>query len=195
MSGDDAAVIRAAQAGDRAAFAELVRRYQRPLYSFVLGLVQDAELAADVTQESLVRAWRYLGRFEAERPFRPWLYRIAANRAASRRSRERARPTVPLEELTAEPVAPDDPAGDLQRAELAAQVRWAIGQLSPQQREAMVLVELEGQTANDAAQVMGCSPATVRQHIFRGKKRLRVLLADYVLAADPGGDEEGPDAL
>ena len=89
-----------------------------------------------------------------------------------------------------DPPAPDNVESDLERRELAVRVREAISELSPQQREAMVLVELEGQSAIEAADVMGCSAATVRQHIFRGKKRLRQLLAAYVTGRELRAEED-----
>ncbi len=190
MTGDDAALVRRAQAGDRVAFSELVRLYQRPVFGFVYRLTQDEDAAADVTQEVFVRAWNYLHRFDAERPFRPWLYRIAANRASSRRDKERTRGTVGLDDVELDPPAPDNVESDLERRELAQRVREAISELSPQQREAMVLVELEGQSAIEAADVMGCSAATVRQHIFRGKKRLRQILAAYVTGGNLVAEED-----
>lgn len=182
MSGDAAEVglIRRARQGDRAAFDELMTRYQRPVYGFVYRLVGDRDDAAEVTQEAFVRAWRFLGRFDPARPFRPWLYAIAANRAASRRERDKKRETVGLDEAGAEPVATDNPHGELAREELSAEVQAAIRQLSRQQREAIVLVELEDLTAAEAGEVMGIEAVTVRQHVFRGKKRLRELLAAYV---------------
>lgn len=179
--------VRRAQAGDRAAFSELVRRYRGPLYAFCYRLTQSADAAADLAQDTFVRAWQYLGRFDPTRPFRPWLYAIAANRDSSRRRREEVRETVPLEELTVEPATPEDAATELERRQLRAAVRRAIAELSPQQRQAIVLVELEGLTAVDAAAILRCSPATVRQHVFRGKKRLRQLLSDFVQA---GGERE-----
>lgn len=180
MTGDDAPLVRRAQAGDRVAFGVLLARYQRPVFGFVYRLVRDEDAAEDVTQDVFVRAWSYLHRFDAERPFKPWLYRIAANRVASAHERAKGRVTVALEDVDFEPAARDDTEEDLQRAELAAQVRSAVSELSPQQREAIALVELEGQSAIEAAEVMGCSPATVRQHVFRGKKRLKQLLDGYV---------------
>jgi RNA polymerase sigma-70 factor (ECF subfamily) len=184
----EAALVRRAQGGDRTAFDALVRTYQRPVYGFVYRLVASPETAAEVTQEVFVRAWRYLRRFDASRPFKPWLFAIAANRASSRRDSERARQTVPLEEAGPEPAAPDDPAGDAQAVELSSEVRKAIGQLSQQQREAIVMVELEGLSAAEAGQAMGIEAVTVRQHVFRAKKRLRQLLATYV-EGDLAGEE------
>ena len=70
MSDDDAPLVRLAQAGDRVAFGDLVRRYQRPVYGFVYRLVQNEDAAEDVTQDVFVRAWSYLHRFDAQRPFK-----------------------------------------------------------------------------------------------------------------------------
>lgn len=192
--GDDEALVRRARAGDRVAFGELVRRYQRPVYGFVYQMTGSAEAAEDVTQEVFLRAWRYLDRFDARRPFRPWLFRIAANRAASGYRHEKLRETAPLEEVTHEPVAPDNVSLANEQRELGEAVRTALQDLSPQQRQAVLLVELQGLTAPEAAQAMGCSAVTVRQHVFRAKKRLRQLLAGYAradeLATDAGASAE-----
>ncbi|MCC7492403.1 MAG: sigma-70 family RNA polymerase sigma factor [Fimbriimonadaceae bacterium] len=177
---DEAALVRRAQTGDTLAFDELVGLYQRAVFGFVQHLVGSADDAAEVTQEVFVRAWRYLDRFDPARPLKPWLYTIAANRAHSHRRHEQPRETVALDEAGPEPAAPDNPAGDLERHELSCEVRAAIRQLSAQQRDAMVLVELEGMTAVEAAAVMKIEAVTVRQHVFRGKKRLRELLAGYI---------------
>ncbi len=181
---DDRALVVRAQAGDKDAFGVLVRRYQRAVHGFCYRMTQSDDLAADLCQEAFVRAWRYLARFDAERPLRPWLFQIAANRAATRKARDQARQTAALEELTHEPAAPDDPTRPSEQAELQQAVRRALVELSPQQRQAIVLVELEGWTAAQAAVSMNCSAATVRQHVFRAKKRLRKLLAGYVTSQD-----------
>lgn len=181
---DDRALVLRAQAGDQDAFGVLVRRHQRTVFGFCYRMVQSEDLAADLTQEVFVRAWRYLARFEADRPLRPWLLRIAANRTATRQTHDQARQTAALDELTVEPAAPDDTTRSSERQELQQAVRRALLELSPQQRQAVVLVELEGCTAPEAGLQMGCTAATVRQHVFRAKRRLRKLLAGYVGAAE-----------
>lgn len=178
-----------AQAGDQDAFGVLVRQYHRTVFGFCYRMTQSEDLAADLTQEVFVRAWRYLGRFDGRRPLRPWLLRIAANRAATRRVQQQAQATAALDELPVEPAAPDDTTRSSERHELRQAVRRALLELSPQQRQAVVLVELEGATAPEAALEMGCSAATVRQHVFRAKKRLKKLLADYVGVTESDSDE------
>jgi len=187
---DEPLLIRRAQAGDRSAFDELVLQHQAALYGFLVNLTNSPDTAVELAQEVFVRAWRYLARFDSERPFRPWLYTIAANRAATRHGREAGRETVSLDEAGPEPPAAENVAAEIERRELSREVRAAIGQLSRQQREAVVLVELSGLTAVEAAAAMGCEAVTVRQHVFRAKKRLRELLASYVMgrAADQTGD-------
>jgi RNA polymerase sigma-70 factor (ECF subfamily) len=182
---DDEALVRRAQAGDQTAFGALMARYDRAVYGFVYRLTQSPEAAEDVTQEVFLRAWRYLGRFDARRPFRPWLYRIAANRAFSRKEHDRSRQALALDELEVEPATPDNVLTELERSEIGVMLRRALLDLSPQQRQAIVLVELEDQTAIEAAEVMGCSAATVRQHVFRAKKRLRVLLGPFMTGSEP----------
>src|SRR5262245_49476479 len=81
--GDEADLVRAAQGGDQAAFAEIVRRYQRSVYRVGYALTRNASDADDLAQETFVRAHRALGRFRAGEPLYPWLSRIATNLAFS----------------------------------------------------------------------------------------------------------------
>ena len=190
VESDDTALALRAHTGDRAAFSEIVRRYQRPIYAHVCHLLGDQEAAEDVTQEVFLRAWKAIGRFDPEKPLAPWLYSIARRRAFSRWRVVRSRaPEVGLDEMVVEPAGEQNVESDLMSAELSQTVRAAILQLPPQQREAFVLVELEGKTAVEASSLMDCSPATVRQHIFRGKSKLRELLASYVQGAASGGSK------
>src|SRR5687767_13135214 len=88
--GDEATLVAAAQGGDEAAFAEIVRRYQLPVYRVAYGLTRNASDADDLAQETFVRAWQALGRFRVGEPLFPWLSRIAVNLAYSLfRSRKR----------------------------------------------------------------------------------------------------------
>src|SRR5689334_13476129 len=90
--GGEAAVVRAAQAGDEAAFGTIVRSYQRAVYRVAYGFARTAADADDLAQETFLRAWRSLGSFRAGEPLYPWLARIATNLAISLHRRRRRRP-------------------------------------------------------------------------------------------------------
>src|SRR2546426_12816249 len=97
----EGAVVLAAQAGEEAAFAEIVRRYQRAVYRVAYGMTRNAADADDLAQEAFVRAYRAIGRFRVGEPLFPWLSRITVNLAYSLHRRRRRRPETPLEPLLA----------------------------------------------------------------------------------------------
>src|SRR5437879_7396131 len=95
--GEESSLVQAAQAGDEAAFAEIVRRYQRAVYRVAYGLTRNASDADDLAQETFVRAYQAIGRFRAGEPLYPWLSRIAINQVYSLFRRRRRRPEAALE--------------------------------------------------------------------------------------------------
>ena len=95
----DDELIAAAQRGGQAAFAEIVRRYQRAIYRVAYALTRNASDADDLAQETFVRAWGAIGRFERGQPLYPWLARIATNQAFSLFRTRKRRPETPIEPL------------------------------------------------------------------------------------------------
>src|SRR5580765_7555147 len=95
----DDVLIASAQKGDQAAFGEIVRRYQRAVYRVAYALTRNASDADDLAQETFVRAWGAIGRFELGQPLYPWLARIATNQAYSLFRTRKRRPETPLEPL------------------------------------------------------------------------------------------------
>src|SRR2546427_12416500 len=96
---DEAELVRAAQAGDPRAFAEIVRRYQRAIYRVAYGFTRAATDADDLAQETFVRAYQAIGRFRVGEPLYPWLARIASNQALSLLRSRRRKPATPLAPL------------------------------------------------------------------------------------------------
>src|SRR5512143_3492524 len=90
--GEEAALVQSAQNGDQAAFAEIVRCYQRAIHRVAYGLTRNASDADDLAQETFVRAWQAIGRFRLGEPLYPWLSRIAVNLAFSLHRHRRRRP-------------------------------------------------------------------------------------------------------
>ncbi|HEX9856195.1 MAG TPA: RNA polymerase sigma factor [Acidimicrobiia bacterium] len=172
---DDELIV-SAQAGDEAAFTELVRRHQSEVYTLALRLTSDRELAADVAQDALVRAWRALPRFRGDAQFSTWLYRIVVNVAWTHRkraARHRADPLDPDQALEADAVSPEA-AGDA--ADLRPKLLLALGQLSPEVRAVVVMKDVYDWPHGDIASHLGISVAAAKVRLHRGRKRLRVIL-------------------
>ncbi len=173
---DDREVARAARDGDEAAFEKLVRRHSAGLHRAVARVLADDSEAWDVVQMSFVRAWQRLSSYDDRYSFATWLYRIGTNLAIdllrSRTSRERAHQAGMDHHLRLigdrEPVA-----ARVDGAEVDRIFGQLVGVLTPQQRGAFVLRELEGRDTAEVAAVLGCSPTTVRNHVFQARKALR----------------------
>jgi RNA polymerase sigma-70 factor, ECF subfamily len=173
---DDAHWVRRAQAGDRDAYGELVRRHQRAAIR-VAATIAGSDRAADAAQEGFLRAHRSLHRFDPRRPFRPWLLRIVANAAknehrADVRHRRLADRVV---ELRLEPPEPDDPAV---RTEEREALRAALCRLSVDDRVVLALRWFEEMSEADMAQVIGVRPGTVKSRLHRALTRLRIELSE-----------------
>jgi len=163
MDEPDPRVIRAAAAGDEAAFTMLMRAAQPHVWRFLRHLLGDDEQAADVTQETFVRVHRALGRFRHQARFSTWLFQIARNAAVDEQRRGARRQRLQAA------IARPRPAAD---ASLGAEVRAALASLSPRLREAFVLVEVFGQPYQEASEVLGVPIGTVKSRVFRARLEL-----------------------
>ncbi|MBX3431943.1 MAG: sigma-70 family RNA polymerase sigma factor [Pirellulales bacterium] len=175
----DAELVERAQGGDRAAFGELVLRHQQRVFAALVGLLGCPEEARDAAQDAFVQAWRKLGAFRGEAQFATWLYRIAMNEGLTRRRRRR--PTVSLdhqkEHAGAEPIDPaGDPTRTLAATEEAAHVRAALAEFPDDQRQILVLREMDGCSYDDIAEVLALPIGTVRSRLFRARMQLREML-------------------
>jgi len=163
MEEPDPNVIRAAAAGDQDAFTTLVRAAQPHVWRFLRHVLDDEELAADVTQETFIRVHRALGGFRHQARFSTWLFRIARNAALDEQRRGARRQK--LDAAIARPRSASD-------ASLGTEVRAALASLSPLLREAFVLVEVFGQPYKEAAEVLGVPIGTVKSRVFRARLEL-----------------------
>lgn len=183
---DDEQLIRVAQNGDLSAFNALVLRHQRAVFSVCLRLLRDREQAEDATQDTFVRAWQAIDSFRGGLA-RPWLLRIATNRAYDLL---RARARRPADSLDAElyEVEPDwtsqappaeHPELFATRAELSGALEAALATLPDDQRLAIILADVQGYGYEEIAGITGVAVGTVKSRISRGRARLRsVLQAD-----------------
>lgn len=190
---DDREAVRAARTGDDDAFAHLVRRHSGGLHRTVARILGDDTEAWDVVQMSFVRAWQRLDRYNEQWSFATWLYRIGTNLAIdlirARSSREKAHRAGTEHRLRV--VGESAPASELaDRREVSRLLDQLVGVLTPQQRTAFVLREVEGLDTAEVAEVLGCSATTVRNHVFQARKSLRRELArkfpEYLPGAQRG---------
>ncbi len=184
----EAALLRRAQRGDVGAFNELVLRHQRRVYNLCFRMLGSAEDAADASQEAFLHAYRALNRFRGTpEGFLGWLFRIAANICYDALRRRGRRPTESLDEaiepggdLSRGALLPDPaPGPDVQTmtAETARSIQAALAQLTPDQRLAVVLCDVQGLSYEEAADVMEVELGTVKSRLSRARAQLRVQLA------------------
>ena len=182
-----------AKKGDEDAYAALVRRHSAGLHRAVARILADDTEAWDVVQMAFLKAWQKLDRYDSRYSFTTWLYRIGTNLAIdllrSRTSRERAHKAGTEHRLRL--VGNGEGAGlRAESQEANGILRQLVEVLTPQQRSAFVLREMEGLETAEVADVLGCSATTVRNHIFQARKALRRELKahfpEYLPASERG---------
>jgi RNA polymerase sigma-70 factor (ECF subfamily) len=189
----DRELVEAAQAGDAEAFGAVVRRHQRRVYRLALHLLRNAAEAEDVTQDTFVRAYGALDRFDGRSEPFTWIYRIAVNlslnairaRKPSERSSSPDDPRVEhlLIERRAKLASPEAVSED---KELALALLAGIDGLSETLRTTLILVVIDGVSHADAGQVLGCSEGTVAWRVHEARRRLRAHLLE-----SGHGDKDG----
>jgi len=175
-----------ARSGSRAAFAALVGRYQGRVYRLAMRMTQNPSDAEEIVQEAFLRAHRSIRFFHGDSRFGTWLYRIALNEALMRRRAAARRPTGSIDEMCprlsdigfALPDGCPEGADVLaERRQLVDRVYAALGALDETHRAAIVLRDLEGLSAAEAAEVLGVSADVVRQRAHRARLKLKMALA------------------
>ena len=166
---DDVLVARFLQ-GDERAFDLLVERHRVAIYRLAYRFLGSHEEADDVSQEAFLRAYRSLHGFRGEASFRTWITRIAINLALkARRSRRATVPLLDAHAMSCGPVGPE--------AALKSQVRQAVGDLPPRQRQVLLLKVYEGMKFTEIAQIAGISIGTAKATFFQAVRSLRGRLA------------------
>ena len=179
-SSDIGRLVEASQAGDRGAFDELVRLYQRRAMRAAVRILGDANEAAETVQNAFVKAYLNIDKLKEPRRFEVWLLRIVTNaaisqRRAARRRAERIKVINCHEDKKAVSLV-DKAVGE----ELKEAIRAALLKLSKKEAKAISLFGLEDLSQREAAEVMGCSVAAVRWHVFKGRQKLKRLLKEYL---------------
>jgi RNA polymerase sigma-70 factor (ECF subfamily) len=183
---DESVLARRAQAGDLAAFDQLVRRHIGRALRIARRLVPTHEDAEDVVQDAFLSAMKAIGSFDVTRPFGPWITRIVVNQGITyRRSRARRQDeSMPFDLPSAGP----SPAQVTERNEITDRFRAALERLPEQQRLMVQLFEVDGLSSPEIAKLTGLSDGTVRWHIHAARKVLRTALAP--LMGDGGDNDE-----
>lgn len=176
------ALVRRAQAGEEAARDELIRRCYDRIYRWALMRTGDPDDADDVTQTVLVRLHTHLHRYAGRSRFTTWLFRVTQNAANAIHRRRSAilRLGERLQQHQVPEAATGDPIEQLHAGALADAVRTLFRELSPIQRQIVDLADLQGVPQAEIAEMLEMNPATVRAHLFRARRTLRVrMLAQY----------------
>jgi RNA polymerase sigma-70 factor (ECF subfamily) len=188
----DHSLIVAFKAGDRAAFSDLVLKYEQRVYNHCLRVVGDEQESQDLTQEVFLKVFRSMKNYEHTYAFYTWLYRITVNCCIDHLRKKRKR----AQEVSLTPHS-DESAGDrmqehaiadetfvpdktLLNQELRDVLHSAIAQLSEKLRVIIVLKEIEGFSYDEIGEILSCSRGTVKSRLFRARERLKELLASYV---------------
>ncbi|MDX2226504.1 MAG: sigma-70 family RNA polymerase sigma factor [Verrucomicrobiae bacterium] len=184
-------LIRMSQQGDMEAYGMLVKTHHQKVFGLAMNILHNEADALDLAQETFIKAWKSLARFEGKSAFYTWLYRITSNLAIDRMRKNARHPHVDFDEvnLTAEDQeAPVNshlmdsthPSTGLQQGELRSQIMAALDQLSPEHRTVIVLKEYEDLDYREIARVMDCNIGTVMSRLFYARKNLKRLLKGIV---------------
>ena len=178
----DAELVTSTLRGSQEAFRELVGRYERPVYSLVVRMVQDPGLAEDLAQEVFFKAYRRLDTYDPVRKFSSWLFKIAHNTTIDH-LRRHSPETVPLEgdqkdgdrgglSTVLADTSSEDPSAAAERRDMARSLERAIGLLRPEYRELVVLFYVEGASYQDLCEATGLPLGTVKTNLHRARKEL-----------------------
>ncbi|HEY2153689.1 MAG TPA: sigma-70 family RNA polymerase sigma factor [Vicinamibacterales bacterium] len=178
------AVLARARQGDNDAFRALVEQHSRSAFRLAFRMMGNEQDAEDVVQESFLRAYRQLGRFESRANFGTWLYRIVANCSVDlMRSKQARHDQVrgdSLDDATAAELPDANLAGPdrlAQSAEIDRRVQAALRELSPLERAAFTLRHYEGRSIDEISTALGLGTSAAKHSVFRAVRKLRVALA------------------
>jgi len=176
---DDRELAVRARGGNEEAFADLVARHQGGLRRYVARMLSDSEEARDVAQLAFIRAWENLEKYDPKWSFSTWLYRIASNLTIDLiRARDSRQRTHVAHLRMVSDAVPATALAELGDGEVTRIFAELAERLTPAQRSAFLLREVEGLSTAEVAGAMGCSEATVRNHVFQARVALRDAVAE-----------------
>ncbi|HEU0012141.1 MAG TPA: sigma-70 family RNA polymerase sigma factor [Longimicrobium sp.] len=184
---DDSAVVAAFLDGEKRAFGELVERYQNRLLNFVYRTTGDRERAEDLVQETFIRVYRHLHRFDQSKKFSTWIYTIASNLAKNELRNRSRNPLVLFQtllknrEADARPLEWEDntyrPDDLFRKRHLKSQVDAAVDQLPEHHRTVFILREMEGKTYEEISEITRTNLGTVKSRLNRARNNFAALIA------------------
>ncbi len=184
-------LVKAAMAGDRAAFRQLVEQLTRPIFNVCMTHLRDEAEAMDIVQDTFLKAWTRRELFQPDTNFRAWLFRIAANGCIDRIRRRKVRRAEELDErVTTDQLEEGDlpsvstfgrasPLQEHARHELADRLNQALETLPENMRQAVLLCDVHGYSYQEIADELGIPKGTVMSRLFYARKKLQAELADY----------------
>jgi len=184
---NDTSLVVAAQSGDYTAFDTLVTKHRGKIYAMILNMVKNDADAWDLSQDTFIKAWKALPKFENRSKFSTWMFRIAHNVVYDWTRKKKIQSEGELDDtiLYADRIDPNaktkpssagQPDHNLERDELRREIEAAIAQLSPNHREVVLLREVQGLDYKEIATVMNCSVGTVMSRLFNARKKLKTIL-------------------
>lgn len=193
VSPSDGQLVQRCISGERAAFDQLIARYQRQAVAVSYRLLGNSQDALEVTQDSFLKAFSSLGTLQKPEAFGGWLMRIVSNLSLNYRRSRKLRTQLPLDDCLGPTESQavdgggsewmardDDPVHRLESQEMGARLKQALDQLPEKQRLAIVMFTIEELPQKQVAQALGCSVEAVKWHVFQGRKRLKELMKEYL---------------
>jgi RNA polymerase sigma-70 factor (ECF subfamily) len=171
----DAALVLASRAGDRQAFAQLLARYERPVFNAAYRILHHRDDAADVTQTAVLPAYEHLDRYDPALRFFSWLYRIAINEAMDLGGR-RAATAIELDAVVDHADGPDTQADG---AQSDGRLQRALMALDVDQRALVVLKHVQDFSYEEIAVILDCPVKTVKSRLFTARRALRARLLEH----------------
>jgi RNA polymerase sigma-70 factor (ECF subfamily) len=166
-------IIASVRSGDKEAYREIVEKYMQRAYYIALTFVRDPDTAMDISQMAFIKAYKNLKRFDLERPFFPWFYRILRNLSLDHVRRARRVHEIPLEDVQI--ISDQREDRDMKEA------LWkAIEELPTEQREIIVLRYFEGFSYKEIAETVGKPIGTVMSSLYYSKRKLKTILGEFL---------------
>ncbi|MEY2479731.1 MAG: polymerase sigma-70 factor, subfamily [Verrucomicrobiota bacterium] len=182
-------LVKQCQAGQTEAFDQLVTRYRTRVFAMIYNMVHNEQDAWDLAQDSFLKAWKSIKRFQGKSSFYTWIYRIVMNVTIDWLRKKQVKGTgaefddaIQLKEI--DPASRTVPKADalphqhMEQVEIRARIDAAIAQLSPEHRAVILMKETEDMQYHEIAETLGCSIGTVMSRLFYARKKLQNLLRD-----------------
>ncbi len=186
---DDFRLVALAQQGDMSAYDELVTRHRGRIFAMIRNMIHQEADAWDLAQEVFIKAWKALPKFEAKARFSTWIYRIAHNCVYdwARKRKLRSAGELNDEIFQRERIDPasfttpsggESPDVTMAHGELRVKIETALGKLSAEHREVVVLKDVQGLSYKEIAEAMSCNLGTVMSRLYYARQKLQAMLKD-----------------